>query len=301
MFTQHENFLELNTPLKPITELNVALEDLSSYNQSIQTSVGHDEIALEVISFNDAVSYLKKLSSKVNLVNRLTKERVEFSPTVDVVKASSLVPSKKIMATNFAELRTTHIYKPTGLSGYYADLFTWMENYQELFSTLPKNVIVPFTRYLQGVINEPSEVRGFPSSFGKIEDPDAINKELGKLFKAPEGVDVGEMGKLLRRMKDIPENAERLEKLTTVFSAVGRDDILRSIDVTMVTLEDLMRVFNEEELRPSKAFIAAVANHVTKLAKLSAAYSLYVGKLVATTSAMKDNVQRFKDIESNIR
>lgn len=300
MFTDATFYLDLEKPVKTITDLEVALEDLSSYNRSLQVEIGHNQIALEMINFNDAMKYLRTLTAKVGLVHKLTREKTEFAPTIEVYTAKQLAAQKTFLDVNFADVRKVQIYKPVGLSVTFLELIGWLKDYQELFAKLPETAMVPFIRYLRTTIEDPTELRGLPKEMVKLDDPDAISKELGKMFRAPEGVDVGEMGQLLRRMRDIPEVHKGVEELTTRFNAVGRDDILNSIDVVLKTLDEMALMFKNEGITPSKAFVSAVADHTTKLAKLAAGYSLYTGKLLALSEAMSDNVSRFKEIESKL-
>lgn len=297
-----ENLLNLDTPVKEAGSLDEALASLVTFNKSLQVNYGHESIALELINFGDAVKYLKNLAAKVKLVNKFTKEEVKFLPLINHTPSKALFVSDYFKDLDFTEVRKVQIYKPIGLSSTFLELTDLLETHKDLFLNLEKLALIPYTRYIRQVIEDPTEVVGIPRELTRLPEAEKIDKQFGKLFGDSAGVDVIELGKAVHRLKDFDTLAVKVDELTNEFSKVDRDSIFKSMEILVASIDELITMFQKhEDYKPSKGFVTSLADQTTLIAGLTASYSLYSAKLIAIDKAAKDNVVRIKEVTEKIK
>lgn len=256
------------------------------------------EVGLEMINVKEGYTYLKSLATKAKSFVAGIKEQQE-SLFIPVVLKKDFGFDKVLGDNNYLTLKPIEIYKPLGLSGTFLELTTVFNKYTSLFEGIEANQFKTLSIWITNLLTNPQEMAKLtPKNILRFNHPDDVIKDFKPLFMAKEGVDVGNFGLLFKRNQDVTTVLEHLEKLTLIFNKKNYTRFNEQLEGVVKLIDELIEnTKRDPETYPmSKPVAQEFAVTIYNLAQLVNCYSLYLTKLLATITAMRDNGKRLQEI-----
>lgn len=278
------------------------LEDLRVTHVQMQALCTAD-VGLEMVDIRRGYDYLKSLVTKSRAFVAGLKEQNE-ELHVPLIFKREMKLLTQVSGQNYMTLRPIELYKPLGMSVSFLTMTDVFLKYAQLFDNIEKEQFTNLSRWISNLLTNPQDMAKLaPKSVMQIDPPDDIIKDFKRCFEGKDGVDRDSFGALFARLNDVNEVCGRIEKLTTIFNKKNYTRFNEHLEGVIKLVDELVESSKREpeNFPVSKPVAEAFATSIYNLAQLVNCYSLYLTKLLAVITALKDNGDRLEELISGTK
>jgi hypothetical protein len=256
------------------------------------------DVGLEMVDIRRGYDYLKSLVTKSReFVAGLKEQNEELHVPLIFKREMKLLTT--VAGQNYMALRPIELYKPLGLNVTFLALTDVLVKYMPVFDKLEEEQFSALSKWITNLLTNPMEMAKLaPKSVLQIDSPDDIIKDFKQCFGGKDGVDRESFGALFGRVNDVSTVCDRVEKLTAVFNKKNYRRFNEHLEGVIKLVDELVESSKRdpEAFPVSKPVAEVFARTIYNLAQLVNCYSLYLTKLLALITALKDSGERMEEV-----